>query len=496
MNRSIQTKQLFLILLLVIVTAVIISCSADEDRAVEEVEVTRVVSEEVIIEGETVEESEVELEEEPFESVEDSTEEEMEEAEEMLDEEDDFVQAVDSEGAIGDVPPTPEDGPKVEETRAPSNGESVNQNEPNVRAPAGEEATSPNEASVPITTATPSQQLTAGELDDNTNFGAYLDYLATYNKNDVLPIDVTERVRIVVEDVTGTPILGAQITIDDAAGFVTTLQTHSDGSTLFFPNAFGDLSTPFTLTVAYDGLTAIEVVEPSSSDETWNVTLPEPVAETAVSLQILFLLDATGSMVDEINQLKENIQFIAEQIDALPSNVSLEIGMVAYRDRGAPTLLQVEPFTNDILRFSQSLEKVEATGGGDYPEDLHSALEVGLVQLAWQTNDRIGLIFLVSDAPPHLDYGQPFSYPQAIAEANNLGVKIYPIASSGLNEQGAYIFRQMAQMTNGRFLFITDSASGGSDDGGGLGDSSYRVEALDSLILEIITQELSFLNSQ
>ena len=110
---------------------------------------------------------------------------------------------------------------------------------------------------------------------------------------------------------------------------------------------------------------------------------------------------------------------------------------------------------------------------------------------SWRGDDAVKLIFLIADAPPHLDYQGGPDYAADVRVAAARGIKIMPIASSGLDDQGEYIFRQLAQITMGRFTFLTYGADGASP-----GDSTthhvsdYAVLALDDLVVRLISDEL------
>jgi len=228
----------------------------------------------------------------------------------------------------------------------------------------------------------------------------------------------------------------------------------------------------------------------------WRLSLnQEREMDTAVPLDILFLIDSTGSMDDEIRQLKDNMIAIALQIDALPARPDVRFGFVAYRDRGDDFLVNTFPFTAELEPFVGALAAIEARGGGDYPEDLHAGLASALYEANWRQGPGISLIFLIADAPPHLDYPDQENYAFHLRQATAQGIKIYPIASSGLNAQGEYIFRQLAQVTNGRFIFLTDIPA----DAGDLAEptfavTNYNVADLDDLIVQIVAAELAALN--
>jgi hypothetical protein len=138
---------------------------------------------------------------------------------------------------------------------------------------------------------------------------------------------------------------------------------------------------------------------------------------------------------------------------------------------------------------------VYADGGGDYPEDLNTALANAIHEPEWRVEETVSLIFLVADAPPHLDYDQQNHYAVEMLNAAERGIKIYPIASSGLDSQGEYIFRQMAQATGGRFIFLTYGAGGPGSTGTetDFEVSDYTVASLDALVVKIVEEELAYL---
>ena len=224
------------------------------------------------------------------------------------------------------------------------------------------------------------------------------------------------------------------------------------------------------------------------------MVIPNASQPAAAQLDVLLLLDATGSMADELDELKSNIRAIASQIAALPGRPNVQWSLVAYRDRDEPLAAQIAPFSADLNTFVVALDGVEAAGGGDYAEDVQGALSLAMEQFAEQNGRQaVKLVFLVADAPPHLDYADQPSYAELLPQAAALGVKIYPLASSGLDAQGAYIFRQWAQWTNGRFLFLTNDANGSTSVSLSVTSSgaAYTVGNLDTLILNIIRKELS-----
>lgn len=445
------------------------------------VEVTRVVTEtETVTETELVEVTRIVEGETVVETVTETVTEDIQvETETVTEAEEvtvDDVEATGSERDGGQLPPPPQEQSKVvtgrEQTAVLATTES-----PETRAE-------------PVA-ATVVEPLTAGEIDDNDDWDAYLTYLANYSDNDIVPVDVRQRHEIVVQDTVGLPILDAELLIRANGLIVTVLRTHSDGTATFFPNAYLRQADAYEVTVAGAGASA---TVPLSENGRTTITLASNAPRPPAQLDIAILLDATASMRDEIAELKANIEQIATQVGALPSQPTIRLGLVAYRDQTDEYVTLPFDFTGNVTEFAVSLNRIEASGGGDYPEALTLALAETVQALSWRSTPAIRLVFLIADAPPHVDIASADNYTQSMEAAAERGIKIYPLASSGLDEQGEYIFRQLAQFTNGRFLFLTDPAGQPNTDSSvSVGDNSYTVAALDQLILNIIREELSHL---
>ena len=332
----------------------------------------------------------------------------------------------------------------------------------------------------------------AGSVDDNTEWDDYLLYRQRFTEAGihVHDLDVSERHIIRVTDSNGRPILGAVVTISDANGSeLSRLQTTSDGRVLFFPKAIdGGEAQGYFIQAGKDGHEA--ALEIDSETREHNLTLDARPATDPIRLDVFFLIDATGSMSDEIQQLKDNMISVSERIHALPSAPNVRFGMTIYRDRGDLFVSRTFDFTSDIHAFTDELAQVVAEGGGDYPESLNEGLHSALHLPEWRVEETVSLIFLIADAPPHLDYSQDFDYAQEIFTAAEDGIKIFPLASSGLDDQGEYIFRQLAQMTAGKFLFLTYGAGGEPGDDTPHHVDDYSVLSLDDLVVKIVEEQL------
>ncbi len=342
--------------------------------------------------------------------------------------------------------------------------------------------------------------LKAGEIDDNQDFAAYLDYLASYQGPPATTIDVSERYRIAVRDGSQRPLVDARVRIYDGEQQVFEGRTYASGETLFLP-AIADVSdNASTLQVLVEqGNSSTETTLQRGAQEWLEVVLDAPDLQPPETrnLDILFLLDTTGSMEDELTRIQDTIDSIAQRIDAFEPRPNLRFALVAYRDRGDDYVTRPYDFTSEVGAFRDVLNTLHAEGGGDTPEAVNAALHDAVQEVQW-ADDAVRLIFLVADAPPHLDYEQDYDYIAETRQAVAQGIKIYPIAASNTDLQAEYIFRQMAQQTLARFIFLTyqPGASSGApgesrDDLQAGQEEQYTVENLDDLIVETVRRELA-----
>ena len=327
--------------------------------------------------------------------------------------------------------------------------------------------------------------LRAGSVDDNAAFADYLKYRDEFRRLGITvhDIDVSIRHVVTVVDQDGKPLLGAVVRAGDQE-----VRSGPDGRALLFGNV-GDATVDWQNT-------RVTVDFTQDAGREHRVTVPVRRPEGRAKLDVLFLIDTTGSMGDEIDRLKDSVRSVAERISALPGDTDLRIGMTVYRDRGDLFVTRTFDFTSSVDIFKAALAEVRAGGGGDTPEDLNAGLHQAVTSPSWRGDDTVKLMFLIADAPPHLDYQDGPDYADDVRAAARRGIKIMPIASSGLDDQGEYVFRQLSQITMARFTFLTYGADGASP-----GDhtdhhvSDYAVLALDDLVVRLVADELRPLGS-
>ncbi len=212
------------------------------------------------------------------------------------------------------------------------------------------------------------------------------------------------------------------------------------------------------------------------------------VRSPKASLDVALVIDTTGSMGDEITYLQAEFTAISEAVQVQFPGVPQRWAVIAYRDTTDTYVIKGADFGTSVGWFQTQLNALSASGGGDFPEAPDQALAYAS-QLSWNPDpDAAHLAFWVADAPPHDDKAAPFS--AAVRALATAGVHVYPVASSGIDEATEYAMRATAQLTQGRYVFLTDdSGVGGSHKEPSI--PCYAVTHLDRAIVRAVGSELA-----
>ena len=171
-------------------------------------------------------------------------------------------------------------------------------------------------------------------------------------------------------------------------------------------------------------------------------------------VEVAFVLDTTGSMAALIDSAKRKIWSIATTIVETNPDAEIRMGLVAYRDIGDEYVTKTFNLTTDIQDLYAQLLELKARGGGDWPESVNEALHVGVTKLAWtQDADVRRIMFLVGDAPPHMDYAQDTKYPEVLRIARERGITVNAVQAGGARDTER-VWREIAQMGHGRYIPI------------------------------------------
>jgi hypothetical protein len=167
--------------------------------------------------------------------------------------------------------------------------------------------------------------------------------------------------------------------------------------------------------------------------------------------------------------------------------VDQRFALIVYRDEGDHYVTRTYDFTGSVSEFRSTLATQRAAGGGDYPEAMHLALEQS-GRLSWRDRDAARVLFLVADAPPHDRFaGRSLN---AVQDLRRQGVRVFPVAGSGVQLRAEFVLRAVSFLTMGQYLFLTDHS--------GVGNPhatphvpDYAVEHLNRLMVRMIAEQLA-----
>jgi uncharacterized protein YegL len=176
-------------------------------------------------------------------------------------------------------------------------------------------------------------------------------------------------------------------------------------------------------------------------------------------IEVVFVLDTTSSMSGLIQAAKEKIWSIATTMASARQNPDIKMGLVAFRDRGDAYITRVFDLSDDLDSMYVSLMDFRAQGGGDGPESVNQALYDAIHKVSWSNDSNVyRVVFLVGDAPPHMDYRNDVKYPVTLAAAASKGIVVNAI-QSGQHQFTRPAWQQIASLGHGQYFQVEDSGN-------------------------------------
>lgn len=338
----------------------------------------------------------------------------------------------------------------------------------------------------------PSGMMTASAWNDNTYYNDWLDLFAqdgdnngkffyfTYPDNS-WGYNSLDRVKVLVMQ-GEKPVAGAKVVASDEQGnTLFSAVTDASGYAYLFPNSKnGNLTVTCGTETVSSVFTEEErslTVELSSEDNKLNV------------IEIMLVVDVTGSMSDEIDFLKAELADVVNRIASNDSETVIKLAMLFYRDTDDNIPFEYYDFTDvteteGLLIQQTALNNQYANGGGDYPEAVDEALDIA-VNKQWSTGATTKIIFHVLDAPAHSKRIHKEKLVKATKTAAEKGIRLCPIICSGSSTDTEYTMREAAIYTGGTFVYVTDdSGIGGSHHDPDIPNAT--VELLNSLMVRLV----------
>ena len=330
--------------------------------------------------------------------------------------------------------------------------------------------------------------LTAGVWNDNENWG----FFSNLVNNDKITIphqyglEPTMRSAITVKDKNNAPIVNAAVKgFDDKGNIVWSAVTDKKGvAYLFNSDRISSLEAESQGKTQKQSVTA----KNNANDEQTNIKVQnnditvifDGEGKNYEKTEIMFVVDTTGSMGDELMFLQSEFTAIANDIGTDNTKFSINF----YRDEYDDYTTKRYPFSSNIEEINKKLNSEYAAGGGDLPEAVAEVLDETINDGGW-TDESVKLMFMIFDAPPHDNKSQVLQ--SAIEKAAEKGIRIIPVVSSNSDRDTELFGRCAAIMTGGTYIFLTDDS--------GIGSShlepiigEYKVEKLYDIIIRTINE--------
>ena len=331
--------------------------------------------------------------------------------------------------------------------------------------------------------------LTAGSLNDFQNFDEFRSF---FRRPANRPFVIGRRAMIHVLDSREQGVADARVTVRTVGGqqqpkVLLERTTGADGRLQLLAGLDGgEQAEELELVVVPPGGGEAITRKVDWEQSDWTVVLSE-TAGLPQQLDLALVIDTTGSMGDELEYLKVEIDNIAAAVKAKFPNVDQRFALILYRDQGDQYVTRTFDFSGSLSEFRQELSRQSASGGGDYPEAMHTALQQ-TTQLSWRARNTARVVFLVGDAPPH-DHEVDAAL-AAVKTLRDKSVRVYPIAASGARDKAEYVMRVASFLTQGRYLFLTDHSGVGNAHAKPHAEQ-YNIEPLNQLMVRMIATELA-----
>jgi len=339
-------------------------------------------------------------------------------------------------------------------------------------------------------------QMTAGAHNDNDYYSDYLKLFEsgqtpeengkfTVYETGYFGLNTLNRVKVTVKN-GQSPVYNASVSCKVGDKTVFEAVTDAKGVAYLFPRA---TSGEVTVIVFNGNKASVKTELFTETERELAFDFSDAANEKSKLIQLMFVIDATGSMGDEINYLKAELGDVIKRVVKNNANdVEIQLSFLFYRDDCDDEKFAFIRF-KDVTdpknyEFMQNvLSSQRATGGGDAPEALDEALLIA-ANAEW-SDQGTKIIFNLLDAPCHETESAKINYSKAVTTAAAKGIRICPILASGADKFTEYLTRQAAVMTGGTFAFITDDS--------GIGGSHYSpdipnvvIEHLNDMLVRLI----------
>lgn len=299
-------------------------------------------------------------------------------------------------------------------------------------------------------------ELTAITIDDNENYNYWsslinpsMNYKFSYyyNKFPFLTLN-----RITVEFKKGVYAEVSLIDKEQNALFIAT--PNADGLCYLFPKYKADqydiqikyYNKDYELVTVYDRVSLIGL-----KDNKYDATYLDAALVNKDTIDLMFVVDSTVSMNNEIEFLQSKIEQIVKRVSSRDSLVRTAI--LLYKDLDDNYITMYSKFTTNIKDQVNFLSNVFAYGGGDFEEAVDIAMNEAVLQ-DWGGINSTKIIVHIADAPCHDK--DVSSWNDAVLNCSKKGIRLITVASTNINAKTEYLFRSATILTGGTYVYITN----------------------------------------
>jgi len=330
-------------------------------------------------------------------------------------------------------------------------------------------------------------QLTAGEWNDNANYDFLKNIMqrnydwSTFTKN--WRVNLSNRIVVEILNNEQKPLENIEVKlVSDNDKDIFIAKTDNKGIANLFVN-YDKNESHILKTIVIENNESIAYEQ---GKDFYSHTLNGMTKDK--SLDIMFMVDTTGSMGDELKFLALELENVIKNVKKDNGNLYTRLSVNFYRDYGDEYVVLPSPFNDDILSEVAHLREQTAEGGGDFEEAVDVAFDNAVNGHEWNKN-ATKILFFVLDAPPHNTEEIVNDMIKLTKQASQKGIRVVPVASSGIDKETEFILRAMSMATGGTYIFLTDDS--------GIGDShieptigNYEVEYLNKLMVRVINSYL------
>jgi len=333
--------------------------------------------------------------------------------------------------------------------------------------------------------------VTAGDIDDALNLAQFQRYQRGASRQlRWAPLSLRAPVLAQLRGPSGAPAPGLRVTLRTPGAETPFYDGYAgvDGMITVFPSALGQRRlNSVEMRVFAPGSATPAVSELSVGTARQIVDLPFEGGWDPDFLDLVFVLDTTGSMRDEMDWLAAEITAITRDLQRAAPGVDIRLGLVSYKAPRDPVVIRNYGFTRSADTFAGWVRREAPNGGRGGPEVVADALQTAVgMDLRRGKGER--LIFQIGDEPPELRKVETFYAATRSAAANN--IQVFGVGASGAEAQLEFLMRQASVATGGRYLFLTDDS--------GIGNAHaeptiacYVVTTLSELMGRVLRSELS-----